>query len=759
MNGVIATIPRFQFSNALGVPLAGGTLATYLAGTTTPAKTYQDQALTIENTNPVKLDARGECVLWLDPAKSYKFVLKSVLGVTQWTQDNVSGALGSNGERPVQTEQQIAKDRQTIFILKNLAYTPGIGSLKVYVDGFRVMPPDYAETARDTVTFKVGLRKDQEVLFETGSGLNSQSTNDAAMIPFYPSSGAPTNVGAMLQNIAGNTDISRLASAEPASDSDILMIRQNGANRGLRMERLRAEVAAPVATERLAAEAARDRAVAAAEAAQRAANSATYLTYAAMLADTTRPANTQGCVTNDGDQTKNGYWVWTGAIWQRSGLQPASSADLAKYQNRIEGGDDLVIDSERGQLIVGLQNSSPNALVFMAGNEAIARIDTAAGVFSTSLRLDAGVEQRPETVFVDVPPVFHRDTTVPAYARQSRLYQGTPSIERTAGGSYWVAWRADTATGHEGPGNFAVMGRMAGPAAPLIEHGVFAFDSMAAFITDPMLWRAPDGCMWMFFGVSGNGTDYDGVGGSWAVICQNPDAKFPVWGKPFRLSYHGDPRHPVMVNGQWYIAIDGWRFSAELPPRYLDHSGGIIHRIDWQNQRVHKVSRLPPNNNGTHSGFFETEFFQRSDGSVLATCRWTAGDSGVLYAISNDMMQTWSSWQNYLALAPASSSRIWLGRSPSGRVVCCWNNDTIRRTLTLGLSEDDGATFPYRVLVEPNQDHGVSYPIVTFGDNGQILVAYDVERNILRHICVATVVEDEIVAGTAVPFINLVSAP
>ena len=94
MAGTIATIPKFQFS-AFGEPLVGGTLTTYLAGTTTPVSTFQNQALTIANTNPIVLDARGECVLWLDSAKVYKFVLANALGVIQWTQDNISGA-GNN---------------------------------------------------------------------------------------------------------------------------------------------------------------------------------------------------------------------------------------------------------------------------------------------------------------------------------------------------------------------------------------------------------------------------------------------------------------------------------------------------------------------------------------------------------------------------------------------------------------------------------------------------------------------------------------
>lgn len=94
MPGVIATIPKFQFS-ANGVPMVGGTLEVYVAGTTTPTNTWQDSALSIANTNPITLDARGECVLWLDSAVVYKFVLKNAPtngGVVQWTQDNIKTA-------------------------------------------------------------------------------------------------------------------------------------------------------------------------------------------------------------------------------------------------------------------------------------------------------------------------------------------------------------------------------------------------------------------------------------------------------------------------------------------------------------------------------------------------------------------------------------------------------------------------------------------------------------------------------------------
>ncbi len=59
-----------------GLPLVGGKLYTYISGTTTPKATYSDAALSVANTNPIILDARGEAQVRLDSG-AYTFVLKT----------------------------------------------------------------------------------------------------------------------------------------------------------------------------------------------------------------------------------------------------------------------------------------------------------------------------------------------------------------------------------------------------------------------------------------------------------------------------------------------------------------------------------------------------------------------------------------------------------------------------------------------------------------------------------------------------------
>lgn len=78
---------KFRAFTAAGVPLAGGLLYTYAAGTSSPKASYTDALSYTPNANPVELDSDGEASVFLDG--SYKLVLKDADEVTQWTLDNI----------------------------------------------------------------------------------------------------------------------------------------------------------------------------------------------------------------------------------------------------------------------------------------------------------------------------------------------------------------------------------------------------------------------------------------------------------------------------------------------------------------------------------------------------------------------------------------------------------------------------------------------------------------------------------------------
>lgn len=95
-----------QQFNADGVPLAGGKLYTFVAGTTTPKPTFTDITGTVQNPNPIVLDSSGYLpnAVWVTPAAGYKFELRDADGniIPGHSTDNVSfgGGSGSGSVLP-----------------------------------------------------------------------------------------------------------------------------------------------------------------------------------------------------------------------------------------------------------------------------------------------------------------------------------------------------------------------------------------------------------------------------------------------------------------------------------------------------------------------------------------------------------------------------------------------------------------------------------------------------------------------------------
>jgi len=86
----------FQFFTTTGLPLAGGYLYTYQAGSTTPLTTYTDNGGTSSNTNPIQLgtDGRPPAEIWLTYGVNYKFVLADSTNAVIQTYDNLYGIIG-----------------------------------------------------------------------------------------------------------------------------------------------------------------------------------------------------------------------------------------------------------------------------------------------------------------------------------------------------------------------------------------------------------------------------------------------------------------------------------------------------------------------------------------------------------------------------------------------------------------------------------------------------------------------------------------
>ena len=90
-------VPKIQFLDLNGNPLAGGKVETFISGTSTPQATFTDQTGATPNANPVILDAAGRSDIWLTPGLSYRITVKNSSDVQQWSVDGVtSGTLSTN---------------------------------------------------------------------------------------------------------------------------------------------------------------------------------------------------------------------------------------------------------------------------------------------------------------------------------------------------------------------------------------------------------------------------------------------------------------------------------------------------------------------------------------------------------------------------------------------------------------------------------------------------------------------------------------
>jgi len=80
-----------QFFDNNGVPLAGGLIYTYQAGSSTLLTTYTTVNGNVANANPIVLDASGRPTneIWMQTGYSYKFIIQTSSGSTLQTLDNL----------------------------------------------------------------------------------------------------------------------------------------------------------------------------------------------------------------------------------------------------------------------------------------------------------------------------------------------------------------------------------------------------------------------------------------------------------------------------------------------------------------------------------------------------------------------------------------------------------------------------------------------------------------------------------------------
>jgi AraC-like DNA-binding protein len=334
------------------------------------------------------------------------------------------------------------------------------------------------------------------------------------------------------------------------------------------------------------------------------------------------------------------------------------------------------------------------------------------------------------------------------FSADKRLWQGIPSIEVTKGGRIFLTYYSGGIK--EEIGNYCILS-----ASDDGEH----FEDIAITYKenfrcyDPCLWIDPLGRLWFTWSVAPDHA-------VWAAICDEPDADELVWRAPRMIGREVMMNKPVVLStGEWLFPIAVWEWT-KIAGGYNGVSDAAGRQSELQERLAFAVKSIDCGESFERLGgssvpkrsFDEHMILEKNDGSLAMYVRTTYG-IGVSY--SYDRGKTWTKGDNSGLGGPCS--RFHIRRLRSGRVLLINHfNYTGRSHLTAMLSEDDGNTWPYKLLLDERSN--VSYPDATENDDGYIYITYDRERGAFldslekayssaREILTAKITEDDIIAG------------
>ena len=199
---------ELQFADANGHPYAGGTLETYVPGTTTPKTTWVDPGGVAMNTQPITLDAAGRCILYGDG--QYRLILRDANGVLVW--DGPSSTVVSAAMQPVCIAATIG-EAQTLLGIDNSVRADLTAETNA-----RIAADNAETTARTTADTLLQEQRDNDVDYIKTADQNLQdqitaevnrATNaEAALSARIDSSASKVRAGTTTTNGSGLLNVS-----------------------------------------------------------------------------------------------------------------------------------------------------------------------------------------------------------------------------------------------------------------------------------------------------------------------------------------------------------------------------------------------------------------------------------------------------------------------------------------------------------------------------------------------------------------------
>lgn len=335
------------------------------------------------------------------------------------------------------------------------------------------------------------------------------------------------------------------------------------------------------------------------------------------------------------------------------------------------------------------------------------------------------------------------------FSAPHRLWQGIPGIEVTKKGRIFATFYSGGT--REQFGNFAMVVVSDDGGATFSEPIAVAYEDEARCF-DPMLWIDPMGRLWFTWSCSSR------TKGSmvWGSVCDDPDADTLVFGDVFPIGKYVMMNKPtVLSTGEWLFPVAVWDSSIKidgLPPEEygqpIEEGGAFVYKKADDGFTFEKRGGVV----APERSCDEQMVVELSDGRLWMLIR---AKYGIASSYSHDKGHTWTDARD--SGIPCPCTRFHIRRLRSGRLLLVNHYDFDgRNNLTALLSEDEGKTWPYKLLFDGRMN--VSYPDAVEADDGYIYITYDRERggfgkslegvlSAAREILYARVTEDDILAG------------
>ena len=331
-------------------------------------------------------------------------------------------------------------------------------------------------------------------------------------------------------------------------------------------------------------------------------------------------------------------------------------------------------------------------------------------------------------------PVIPFDELEPQHLKENREFAAIPTIEVT-GTRLWAGWMSG---GDKEPHdeNFSIIAYSDDDGETWTEYMIMDLCA-AGKVMCPVLWCDPHGRLWLLYG----------TGTTWAVYTDNPcDAPEDiVWSEPQNIGKYHIPNKPIAIerDGVETYLLCGQNMTSYKTITILSAQAPDY---KWQLERGSFAKSKNSNNL-----YLEGAIVEKLDGTLWVLTRVEQGhNGGVEQAFSTDQSRSWSKLEGDLPYPlQGPGSRFQIRRLQSGNLAWVSHDTTKGRTkLTIWLSEDDGETWPYQLLLDGRSS--VSYPDIAQAADGTIYVIYDKGRSKEQEIRMAVFTEEDIKAGAFV---------